>query len=90
MIEILKMMREKMAKTKYSVSGELVRTNLEIRHQKKNLEKVSSDVLQSPQRGARRRVKDKMLQMSFFAEVGTQGQRQLAVKYAREGGRSRE
>ena len=35
MIEILKMMREKMAKMKYSVSGELVRTNLEIRHPKK-------------------------------------------------------
>ena len=26
-----------------------------------------------------------MLQISFFAEVGTQGQRQLAVKYTREG-----
>ena len=37
MIEILKKMREKMAKTNYSVSGELVRTNLEIRPEKKTL-----------------------------------------------------
>ena len=26
-----------------------------------------------------------MLQISFFAELGTQGQRQLAVKFKREG-----
>ena len=83
MIEILKIMREKMAKTKCSVSGALGENKFG-NPSKKNLEKVSSDALRSLQRCPRRRVKDKMLQISFFAEVGTQGQRQLAVKYTRE------
>ena len=53
---------------------------------KENLATGSCDVLEAKGDGSKIKTNCGALQISFFAEVGPQGQRQLAAKYTREGG----
>ena len=86
------MLRDEMTKTKFCVNWERAMTNLENETPKENLATGSCDVLQRSQKRREAKgdeskinTKNGALQISFFAGVGPQGQRELAAKYTREG-----
>ena len=82
------MMRGQMAKTKSCVNGECVRTIWEVGCQKKPVGRAPAVFFKGLKaaQGDETKIKTvhENLQMSFFAEVGPQGQRQLPAKYTRE------
>ena len=87
MIEIMKVMREKMAKTKYCVNGERVTQNLAM-SPRRNLWAHAvffKGLLEARRNDKTIKTVYGSLQISSFAEVGPQGQRHLAAKYTREG-----